>query len=274
MDGGKRILDLSVPAVMGILNITPDSFYDGGKIRSDEDVLKRVEQMLAEGAAIIDVGAVSTRPGADEVSQAEERQRLLPVIQRIKKHFPESILSIDTYRSEIAREAIQAGGHIINDISSGNMDPEMPATIAELKVPYIMMHMQGTPATMQIDPQYSDVVEEIFTFFRGKVNMLKQLGVYQNIIIDPGFGFGKTVEHNFLLLKHLERFCSLGFPVMAGISRKSMVNRVLKTKPDNALNGTTALHVIALMNGASILRVHDVKEAAEAIKLVAFYKSA
>ncbi|HPE55776.1 MAG TPA: dihydropteroate synthase [Bacteroidales bacterium] len=258
---------------MGILNITPDSFYDGGSLKTDTDILFRVEKMLSEGAAIIDIGAISTRPGANEVSESEELNRLTPVIDLISKKIPGTILSIDTYRSNIAKRAIETGAHIINDISGGNLDPKMFETIATLKVPYIMMHMQGTPATMQQNPQYTDVVADILDFFKVQINKLKSLGVTDNIVLDPGFGFGKTVEHNFQILKSLQRFSETGFPVLAGLSRKSMVNKIIGTMPENALNGTTALNVLALLNGASILRVHDVKEAVQAIKLVNFYKS-
>ena len=268
-----EVLPVNNPIVMGILNITPDSFYDGGTLKTDTDILFRVEKMLSEGAAIIDIGAISTRPGANEVSESEELNRLTPVIDLISKKIPGTILSIDTYRSNIAKRAIETGAHIINDISGGNLDPKMFETIATLKVPYIMMHMQGTPATMQQNPQYTDVVADILDFFKVQINKLKSLGVTDNIVLDPGFGFGKTVEHNFQILKSLQRFSETGFPVLAGLSRKSMVNKVIGTMPENALNGTTALNVLALLNGASILRVHDVKEAVQAIKLVNFYKS-
>jgi len=268
-----EVLPVNNPIVMGILNITPDSFYDGGSLKTDTDILFRVEKMLSEGAAIIDIGAISTRPGANEVSESEELNRLTPVIDLISKKIPGTILSIDTYRSNIAKRAIETGAHIINDISGGNLDPKMFETIATLKVPYIMMHMQGTPATMQQNPQYTDVVADILDFFKVQINKLKSLGVTDNIVLDPGFGFGKTVEHNFQILKSLQRFSETGFPVLAGLSRKSMVNKIIGTMPENALNGTTALNVLALLNGASILRVHDVKEAVQAIKLVNFYKS-
>ena len=268
-----EVLSVNNPIVMGILNITPDSFYDGGTLKTDTDILFRVEKMLSEGAAIIDIGAISTRPGANEVSESEELNRLTPVIDLISKKIPGTILSIDTYRSNIAKRAIETGAHIINDISGGNLDPKMFETIATLKVPYIMMHMQGTPATMQQNPQYTDVVEDILDFFKVQIIKLNSLGVTDNIVLDPGFGFGKTVEHNFQILKSLQRFSETGFPVLAGLSRKSMVNKVIGTMPENALNGTTALNVLALLNGASILRVHDVKEAVQAIKLVNFYKS-
>jgi len=273
IDDGKRLINLEKPVVMGILNITPDSFYDGGKHNTEKQILKTVDQMISEGAAMIDVGAVSTRPEAPEITKDEELQRLIPVVQLLSKRFPEIVLSIDTFRSAVAIEAIAAGGHIINDISGGNLDSLMFNSIAQLRVPYILMHMQGTPATMQKNPMYEDVVNEVLAFFRTQINKLATKGVKDNIVIDPGFGFGKTVEHNFQILKSLKRITELGYPVLTGISRKSMINRILKTRPENALNGTTALNVIALLNGASILRVHDVKQAIEAIKLVEFYQS-
>jgi dihydropteroate synthase len=268
-----RTLDLATPVVMGILNITPDSFYDGGKFNTDKQILKAIEQMIAEGAHLIDIGAVSTRPGASIVSEDEELNRLIPVIRMISQHFPEILLSVDTFRNQVAREAIAAGGHLINDISGGTMDPGIFYAIADLKVPYILMHMQGTPATMQQNPEYDDVIGEILDFFKTQLNKLALLGVHHNIILDPGFGFGKTVEHNFQILKSLKRFTATGYPILTGISRKSMINRVLNTRPEHALNGTTALNVIALLNGASVLRVHDVKEAVEAVKLVDYYKT-
>lgn len=268
-----EVLDLSSPIVMGIVNITPDSFFDGGTLQTENDLLNRVEQMLYQGASIIDIGAVSTRPGAADVSESEELQRLIPALEGIVKNFPQACISVDTFRSNVAQKAIETGAHMINDITGGNGEQNMFNTISRLKVPYILMHMQGTPANMQTNPEYSDVVAEIFEFFQNQINKLNALGVKNNIILDPGFGFGKTVEHNYQILKSLQQFTQTGYPVLAGISRKSMINRVLNSKPENAMNGTTALHVIALMNGASILRVHDVKEAMEAIKLVEFYKN-
>ena len=252
---------------MGILNITSDSFYDGGKHKTQKDILFQCDKMLLEGAAIIDIGAVSTRPGADKVSEENEIARLLPVLKIIRKYFSGTIISIDTYRSSIAEIVVNNGADIINDISGGNFDNRMFETIAKLKVPYIIMHIKGTPQNMQINPTYKNVVKEIKDFFFKKIEELKTIGV-NNIIIDPGFGFGKTVEHNYQILSHLDTFKSLGVPVLAGLSRKSMINKVLNTKPKDALNGTTVLNTIALLKGADILRVHDVKEAIEVIKIV------
>jgi dihydropteroate synthase len=262
-----KILNLQHPIVMGILNITPDSFYDGGKNNSETTVLKKVEQMLVEGASIIDIGATSTKPGAKLVSQEEEILRLLPVLKIVINQFPEIIISIDTFRSYVAEMAIKEGAAIINDVSGGEMDEKMFETIARLNVPYILMHMQGTPQTMQQNPEYKDVVKEIIFILSGKVEKLKQLGV-KDIIIDPGFGFGKTVAHNYQLLKNLNCFIFFDLPILVGVSRKSMINKVLNVKPNEALNATSVLNTIALINGVDILRVHDVKEAVEAIKLV------
>lgn len=261
------------PIIMGILNVNPDSFYDGGKFNSEKDILLHVEKMIGEGATIIDIGAASTRPGAEEITEKQELERLLKVLNLISLNFPDTIISVDTYRSFIARKVIENGAHIINDISGGTFDTNMFEVIAEQQVPYIMMHIQGTPKNMQQNPQYENVVNEIKLFFQHQLTKLKQLGVTKNIILDPGFGFGKTLEHNYELLYHLNSFKDLGYSIMAGVSRKSMINKVLKIKPQNALNGTTILNTIALLNGANILRVHDVKEAMEAIKLVEFYKN-
>jgi len=267
-----KIMNLSSPIVMGIINITPDSFYDGGKFQSNWQVVKHAEQLLSEGAAILDLGAASTRPGAGLVSATEERERLLPVIKGILRRFPEAILSIDTYNSETAIMAIEEGAHMINDISAGNIDPAMFDTIARLQVPYIMMHMQGTPASMQQNPVYKDLIKEISAFFAERINQLNQMGV-NDIIIDPGFGFGKTIEHNYQLLNQLDFFRTFDLPVLVGVSRKSMINRVLGTTPDEALNGTTVLNAIALEKGVSMLRVHDVRQAMEAVKIVEMLKS-
>ncbi|MBL7892124.1 MAG: dihydropteroate synthase [Bacteroidia bacterium] len=255
---------------MGILNITPDSFFDGGRYTNEKSIIEHVEKMLSEGATIVDIGANSTRPGAEEVSENEELERLLPVIKNIRKRYNKVIISADTFRSSVARKAFDAGADIINDVSGGTLDNNMFATVADVKAPYILMHMQGTPKNMQKDPQYTDVVVEVKSFFQKKIQQLNNAGV-QQIIIDPGFGFGKTVSHNFALLKNLKEFGSFGYPVLAGLSRKSMVNKVLGTLPAYALNGTTALNTLALLNGASILRVHDVKEAIETIKLIQEY---
>jgi len=261
-----KILDLSHPVVMGILNITPDSFYDGGYYPSIPDQLSQAEKMLNEGASIIDIGAISTRPGAGFVDEEEEISRLLPILTAIKNHFPDTIVSVDTFRSSVAKIVIENGAGMINDICGGRYDLNMIGTIQSAKIPYIMMHMQGDPGNMQVSPHYQNIVEDITSFFR------EQIGKFQNgfsqIILDPGFGFGKTVEHNFQLLHEFQTFKTMGFRLMAGLSRKSMINRVIYTKPSEALNGTTVLNTIALMKGADILRVHDVREAVQAITLV------
>ena len=270
---GNKKINFQTPKVMGILNLTPDSFFDGGRHNKDVSYLTQVEKMLNEGADFIDMGAVSTRPGSISVNEEEELERLLAPLEKIKKHFPETIISVDTYRARVAKEVVANGAHMINDISGGTFDKEMLGVIKDLDVPYILMHIQGNPSTMQENPIYADVVSDVYQFFTDQLNKLAQLGVSNNIIIDPGFGFGKTVKHNFQLLASLSTFNAFGVPVMAGVSRKSMINKVIKTKPENALNGTTVLNTIALLNGANILRVHDVKEAREAIKLVEEYKS-
>lgn len=269
---GGKLLDLSITKVMGILNVTPDSFYDGGQHKDRTGILKYVKKMLKNGADIIDIGGVSTRPGASLIDEKEEHNRVIPVIQFIKKEFPDIILSIDTFRSEIARQALKEGAHIINDISAGNFDKKMFDTVVELNVPYIIMHMQGTPDSMQEEPVYKDVITEVMDFLLEKVQALKMAGV-KDIIIDPGFGFGKTVANNYQILKKLDYFNCLNLPILVGISRKSMINNILKTKPKNALNGTTVLNTLALLKGANILRVHDVKEAKEAIKLTDYYRA-
>lgn len=261
-----QLLDLSVPRVMGILNLTPDSFFDGGKYVDETAILQQVEKMLSEGADIIDVGAYSSRPHATDISEEEEQKRLIPALQSIIRYFPKVLLSVDTFRSEIARAAIAEGACMINDISGGEADPAMFSTVAALNVPYVLMHMQGNPQTMQNNPVYKNIVEELCLFFSKKISALKEQGIH-DIIIDPGFGFGKTVEHNFELLNRLDDFKLLESPVLAGISRKSMIYRPLKTSADKALNGTTALNTIAILKGADLLRVHDVKEAKEVITL-------
>jgi dihydropteroate synthase len=258
------LVDVSSPKVMGILNCTPDSFFDGGKYKNESDILSQVEKMLLEGATFIDVGAYSSRPGAQHISEEEELQRMLPVIHVLMKNFPEIIISIDTFRSKIAREAINAGGAMINDISGGKMDVAMFETVANLEVPYILMHMLGTPQNMQKNPVYKDVTQELISFFADAMNQLK----LNDVIIDVGFGFGKTKEHNFELLKNLALFKNLEVPILAGISRKSMLYKTLNISAKEALNATTSANTIALLNGANILRVHDVKEAVEAIHIV------
>jgi len=262
-----RLIDLSKPRVMGILNVTPDSFFDGGRYNNASQLLEQAEQLLSEGATFLDIGAVSSRPNAAEVSEAEEGERLIPSVQLLQKHFPEALLSVDTFRASIAREAVEAGASMINDISGGNLDRTMFETIAELQVPYIIMHMQGTPQTMQQAPSYENVALEVFDLLMQKVTTLRKLGVH-DVIVDPGFGFGKTVAHNYELLQKLERFEDLQSPLLVGFSRKSMINRILGIKPEEALNGTTVLNTLALERGANILRVHDARPAREAIQLV------
>lgn len=262
-----NLIDLSIPRVMGVLNITPDSFFDGGKYKDEKSMLTQVEKMLKEGATFIDVGAYSSRPGAAHVTEAEELRRILPVVDVLLKEFPESILSIDTFRSSVAKETVQLGAAIINDISGGNMDSNMFATVAEVQVPYILMHMLGTPQNMQQNPVYKNVTQEIISFFADKIFKLHQLKV-NDVLIDVGFGFGKTIAHNFEILKNLVLFKSLEAPILAGVSRKSMLYKTLGISANEALNATTSANTIALLNGANILRVHDVKEAAEAIKIV------
>ncbi|MFT3980503.1 MAG: dihydropteroate synthase [Ferruginibacter sp.] len=266
-----KILALEKPVVMGILNITPDSFHTGYLSQRPEAILAVAAKMLEDGAAIIDIGGQSTRPGSRYLTAAEENERVLPVIEYLQQHLPEAIFSIDTFHSEVAKAAVDAGASIVNDISSGDMDPQMIAVVAQLKVPYVCMHMQGTPASMQQDPQYADVTREVLDYFIQKTDTCRQAGIH-DVIIDPGFGFGKTTEHNYTLLKNLAVFNMLERPVLAGLSRKSMINKVIGTEAAEALNGTTVLNTLALQNGAHILRVHDVKEACEAIALTEMYK--
>jgi len=262
------LLDLSVPKVMGILNITPDSFYPGSRFNTDSEIIKAAIAMSEEGAAILDIGGYSSRPGANDVSAKDEGERVLRAIKLVRKELPESIISIDTFRSEIAKEAVEGfGANMINDISGGEADDQMFDTAALLNVPYILMHMKGTPQTMQTNPVYEDVVAEILKWFSHKIVRLRSSGL-KDIIIDPGFGFGKTAEHNFELLRRLGDFSVTGLPLLAGLSRKGMIWRTLDISPSEALNGTTALNAIALQNGADILRVHDVKAAVETIKLM------
>ena len=267
-----NLIDLTVPKVMGILNITPDSFYDGGTLTSEKQILTRVEKMLKEGATFLDIGGYSSRPGAEEVSEAEELQRVIPAIEAILKQFPETLISIDTFRSNIAKEAISAGAVMVNDISAGNLDANMLATMADLQVPYAMMHMKGTPQTMTGLTDYKNITKEILFYFSEKIAQARALGI-NDMVIDPGFGFAKTRSQNFELLQNLELFKSLEIPLLVGLSRKSMIYKTLQTSPEKALNGTTALHSIALLKGASILRVHDVKEALECITLLDNFKN-
>ena len=262
-----QLVDLSSPKVMGILNITPDSFYDGGIYKNEKDILLHVEKMLEEGATFIDIGAYSSKPNAEHVSEADELARILPITKLILKEFPNALLSIDTFRSEIAKVCIEAGAAIINDISAGKLDKNMMPTIAELHVPYIMMHMKGTPQTMQQQTEYEHLTKDIIFYFSERLSEAKKLGIV-DMIIDPGFGFAKTLDQNFELLNQLELLKMLDKPLLVGLSRKSMIYKTLETNPSEALNGTTVLNTIALQKGASILRVHDVKEAVECIKLM------
>jgi len=269
-----KLLDLSHPRIMGILNITPDSFFDGGRYISEVEIISQVERMLNEGADIIDIGGISTRPGAKILNKKEEIERLDPVLKLIRTKFPDLILSIDTYRSAVAQFAVsEYGVDMINDISGGEMDDDMFQTVARLKVSYVAMHMKGNPGTMQSLTDYEDIVAEMTAYFSRKVKQLTDLGV-RDIVIDPGFGFSKTIDQNYFLLKHLHHFQMFGLPVLAGVSRKSMVYKVLEATPDDALNGTTVLHTLALLQGAHLLRVHDVREATEAISLVEKYQQA
>ena len=267
INAGGQLIDLSEPLVMGILNTTPDSFFEGSRAQTIEAALRRTEEMLSQGAGIIDIGAYSSRPGATVIAAEEETARLLPVIKAIGQRFPEAILSVDTFRAKVAEAAITEGAHIINDISGGELDEELFDTLGKLKVPYILMHMRGTPQTMNSLTEYDDLFGDIMQYFAERLARLKQLGIH-DVILDPGFGFAKTADQNFELLNKLDLFKIAGLPVLAGLSRKKMIWKTLNTGNQEALNGTTVLNTIALMKGASILRVHDVKEAAEAIKLV------
>lgn len=262
-----RLVSLSTPRVMGILNVTPDSFYDGGRHVSEKDIVRHAEKMLSHGATFLDIGGHSTRPGADDISEEEELRRVLPAIRAVMKAFPDAMVAIDTFRSNVATAAVEAGASIINDISAGALDPLMPETVARLGVPYIAMHMRGTPKTMNTLTDYDDLVGDIIRYFHERIAGLHALGI-KDVVVDPGFGFAKTVEQNFKLLSRLSDLRILGKPIMAGLSRKSMIWRTLMTTPENALNGTTCLNTVALLNGASILRVHDVREAVDTITLV------
>ena len=261
-----NLISLDQPKIMGILNITPDSFYDGGKYKDESSILNQVEKMLNDGATFIDVGAYSTRPGALEVDEAIELKRILPIVSLILQRFPKAILSIDTFRSKVAKECIGNGAAIINDISAGLQDDKMLPTVAKLNVPYIMMHMRGTPQNMQQHTDYDDILKEVLSFFSERLVAAKSLGI-KDIIVDPGFGFAKNLEQNYELLKQMEIMNFVEHPILAVISRKSMIYKTLKTTADQALNGTTALHMVCLQKGANILRVHDVKEALECVKL-------
>ncbi|MBS1647283.1 MAG: dihydropteroate synthase [Bacteroidetes bacterium] len=258
---------------MGIINVSPHSFYDGGALVSEKQILEKAEKHRAEGAQILDIGAVSAKPYAPDVSEKEEWNVLFPVLKKIRKNFPELFISVDTFRSAVARQAANEGADIINDISGGTLDSKMFETVGRTGLPYVLMHIQGTPATMQQNPKYNQVVHDVFSFFTQQIALAKEQHI-QQLIIDVGYGFGKTSAHNYQLLKHQSFFQSLDFPLLTGISRKSMVYQTLESTPANSLNGTTVLHTIALLNGTSILRAHDVKEAAEAIRLVNCYYSA
>lgn len=263
-----RLMDLSEPQVMGILNVTPDSFYARSRSETEKDIVQRLHQIIDEGASIIDIGGYSSRPNAEHISAEEEMNRLRNGLEIIRKHSPNAVVSVDTFRADVAKMCVEEYGvAIINDISAGQMDEQMFPTIAKLGVPYIIMHMKGTPQDMQVSPKYDHFLKEIFYYFSEKVQKLRDLGV-KDIIIDPGFGFGKTIEHNYELMNHLEEFSLFELPLLVGVSRKSMIYKLLETTPEEALNGTTALHTIALLKGAHILRVHDVKEAVESIKIV------
>lgn len=263
-----RLVSLDEPQVMGILNVTPDSFFATSRCRSEEEIRQRVCMMRREGATMVDIGAYSSRPGAEEVSVEEELRRLLPAVGIVREEWPDAIISVDTFRAEVARQAVEAGADIINDISGGEMDKDMFRTVAELHVPYILMHMQGTPQDMQKAPHYDNLMCEVFRSLGERVEELHEMGV-ADVIVDPGFGFsfGKTMAQNYEMMARLGEFRLLGCPILVGISRKTMIYRLLDATPEESLNGTTALNTIALMNGASILRVHDVKEAVEAVKI-------
>lgn len=262
------LLDLSQPRVMGILNVTPDSFYAGSRTQTEAEIVRRVKQIVSEGAAIIDIGAYSSRPNADNVSAREEMERLRMGLKILFEIQPDAVVSVDTFRADVARMCVEEyGGAIINDIAAGEMDADMFHTVAALNVPYIMMHMQGTPQSMQQHPHYDNLLEEVLLYFARKVQQLRDLGV-KDIILDPGFGFGKTIEHNYELLSHLEDFRIFELPLLVGVSRKSMIYRLLDITPQEALNGTTVLDTICLLKGADILRVHDVKEAVETVRIV------
>ncbi len=267
------LFDLSTPRIMGILNVTPDSFYSGSRMQTEAEITGRIHRILDEGADMIDIGAYSSRPNAEHVSSHGEMERLRVGLELLRKIHPEAIVSVDTFRADVARMCVEEYGvAIINDIAAGEMDADMFRTVAELNVPYIMMHMQGTPQSMQQHPHYDNLLKEVFMYFALKVQQLRNLGV-KDIILDPGFGFGKTIEHNYELLAHLEEFRIFELPLLVGVSRKSMIYRLLGNTPHEALNGTTALNTISLMKGADILRVHDIREAVETVKLVEAMRS-
>ncbi len=261
-----QLIDLSVPKVMGILNVTPNSFFDGGKYKNEEEIISQVDKMLSEDATFIDIGAYSSKPSAEFVTETEEIERIVPVIELILKHFPDALLSIDTFRAEVAKASIQNGAAIINDIAAGELDDKMFDVIAKYNVPYIMMHMRGNPQTMQTLTEYDDIVKEMLFYFSEKVKKSRSLGI-NDLIVDPGFGFAKTTDQNYEVLQKMELFNLLELPVLAGVSRKSMIYKTLGNSAQEALNGTTVINTIALTKGAKILRVHDVKEAMECVTL-------
>lgn len=267
-----ELIDFERPKIMGILNLTPDSFYDGGHYKNEADVLKQAERLLQEGADFIDIGGQSTRPNAKHLTAEEELNRILPIIDLILKQFPKALISIDTFHSTVAKETVQNGAAIINDISAGNLDENMMETVGELQVPYIMMHMRGTPKTMQSKTDYKDLMQEVFCYFSEKIEEANRFGI-NDLIIDPGFGFAKTETQNFKLLRNTDLFKKLNMPILMGVSRKSTICKTLNTTPDQALNGTTVLHTLSLLKGADILRVHDVREAWECVELICAYKS-
>lgn len=267
-----KLLDLSSPKVMGILNLTPDSFFDGGKHQNQDNILKTIEQMLEDGLDILDIGGQSTKPGSEVISSDEELQRVEPILEIVIKNFPDLIISIDTFYSKVAQHAVEMGAAIINDISAGKIDEDLFKTVAKLKVPYILMQMHGMPKDMQAEPHYDNIIQEVNLFFAEKIQALKQLHI-NDIILDPGYGFGKTLEHNFQLLRNQELLGFNDYPILAGVSRKSMICKTLGVNPKDALNGTTAVNMLALQHGAKILRVHDVKEAKECIKIFDSYQS-
>ena len=261
-----KLVDLNTPKVMGVLNITPDSFYDGGRYKDAKSILNQTEKLISEGATFLDIGAYSSRPGADFISENEELKRIVPVVELIQKNNPDVLISIDSFRAKVIRECVSAGAVISNDISAGKLDPNMIKTVGELGVPYIMMHMRGTPQTMKNHTTYQHLINEIYAYFSKQIELARQHNI-TDIIIDPGFGFAKTLAQNYELLNQMEFFKNLNCPILTGVSRKSMIYKVLGCTAEEALNGTTALNMVALMNGACILRVHDVKEAVECIKL-------
>lgn len=268
----NKTLSFDSPLVMGILNLTPDSFYDGGNYVNEEDIIERIEKILSEKADIIDIGAYSSRPGAEDISEQEELNRLLPAIKIIGKHFPEAIISVDTFRASVVKEIYKIHGEfIVNDISGGTMDDDMYKTVCNLNLPYVMMHIKGRPQDMQINPCYENVVEEVFEYFKERIEILKELG-HDKIILDPGFGFGKRLEHNYAILRNMEIYKSFGLPILVGVSRKSMICKLLKCDPSKALTGTIVINTLSLEKGANILRVHDVKEAVETVKIFNAFK--